>query len=112
MMKWLDALFAWALVLLGLAHMLATWVPKLSLFRGPWAAGVVVAIVTMGLMNAVRSQRRSDRLLRWSTAAATALTAALCLKVLYQFSGNVLHQPAALAVAALALAELFFGLVG
>ena len=33
-------------------------------------------------------------------------------KVLYQFSGNVLHQPAALAVGALALVELFFALVG
>ena len=112
MMKWLDVLFSWLLVLLGLAHILAIWVPKLSLFRGPWAAGLVVAIVTMGLMNAVRSQRRNDRLLRWTTAVATALTAGLCLKVIYQFSGNVLHQPAALATGILAVVELIFTLLG
>ena len=28
MMKWLDALFAWLLVLLELAHILAIWVPE------------------------------------------------------------------------------------
>ncbi len=111
-MKWLDALFAWALVLLGSAHLLAAWIPKLGLLRAPWAGGAAVAIVTMGLMNAVRSQRKSDRLLRWCTALATALTAGLCLKVLYQFSGNVLHQPAALATGLLAVVELFFSLAG
>ena len=112
MMKWLDVLFAWVLVLLGLAHLLAAWVPKLSFLRGPWAQGAAVAIITMGLMNVVRAQRRGDRLLRWTTALATALTAALCLKVLYQFSGNVLHQPAALVIGLLAVAELLFSLAG
>jgi hypothetical protein len=111
-MKWIDTLFAWALVLLGSSHFLAAYVPKLSVLRGPWEGGAVAAIVTMGLMNAVRSQRRSDRFLRWSTAAATALTAGLCMKVLYQFQGNALHQPAALAVGALALVELFFAVAG
>ena len=42
MMKWLDALFAWVLVLLGLAQLLAGWVPKLSFLRGPWASGAAV----------------------------------------------------------------------
>jgi hypothetical protein len=111
-MKWLDALFAWALVLLGAAHFLAAWIPKLGLLRGPWAGGAAVAIVSMGLMNAVRSQRKSDRFLRWSTVLVTTLTAALCLRVLYQFSGNVLHQPAALATGAFAVIELFFALMG
>lgn len=112
-MKWIDTLLAWALVLLGSAHFLAAYVPKLAALRGPWETGAAVAIVTMGLMNAVRSQRRSDHLLRWSTAATTtALTCWLCMKVLYQFQGNVLHQPAALAVGALALAELFFSVAG
>lgn len=111
-MKRLDALFAWALVLLGSAHFLAAWIPKLSLLRGPWAGGTAVAIISMGLMNAVRSQRKSDAFLRWSTAAATALTAGLCLVMLYQFSGNVLHQPAALATGVLAVVELFFAVAG
>ena len=111
-MKWLDALFAWALVLLGGAHFLAAWIPKLGLLRGPWTGGAAVAIVSMGLMNAVRAQRKNDLFLRWSTVAVTALTAALCLRVLYQFSGNVLHQPAALATGALAVVELFFALAG
>jgi hypothetical protein len=111
-MKWIDALCAWALVVFGGAHFLAAYVPKLSLLRGPWVGGAAVAIVTIGLMNAVRSQRKSDRFLRWSTAAATALTAALCMKVLYQFQGNVLHQPAALAAGVLALVELFFSVMG
>jgi hypothetical protein len=111
-MKWIDALFAWALVLLGAAHFLAAYVPKLGMLRGPWADGAAVAIVSMGLMNAVRSQRKSDALLRWSTAFATALTAAMCLKTLYQFSGNVLHQPAALATGLLVVLELFFCVAG
>ena len=111
-MKWLDALFAWTLVVLGSAHFLAAWIPKLSLLRGPWPEGAAVAIVSMGLMNAVRSQRKSDTFLRWSTAAATALTAGLCLIALYRFSGNVLHQPAALATGVLAVIELFFAVVG
>jgi hypothetical protein len=111
-MKWIDTLFAWALVLLGSSHFLAAYVPKMSVLRGPWTEGAVVAIVTMGLMNAVRSQHRGDHLLRWATVVSTALTGALCLRVLYQFPGNVLHQPAALAVGALAVAELFFGLAG
>jgi hypothetical protein len=111
-MKWIDTLFAWALVLLGSAHLLAIYVPRLALLRGPWAGGAAVAIITTGMMNAVRSQRRSDGFLRWSTAAATALTAGLCLRVLYQFPGNVLHQPAALAVGALVVAELFFAIAG
>jgi hypothetical protein len=111
-MKWMDALFAWALVLLGAAHFLAAWVPKLGLLRGPWAGGAAVAIVSVGLMNAVRSQRKSDAFLRWSTALATALTSGLCLSVLYQFSGNVLHQPAALATGVLAVVELFFAVAG
>ncbi len=111
-MKWLDALFAWMLVLLGSAHFLAAWIPKLSLLRAPWAGGTAVAIISMGLMNAVRSKRKSDAFLRWSTATATALTAGLCLVRLYQFSGNVLHQPAALATAVLAVVELFFAVAG
>lgn len=111
-MKWMDALFAWALVILGSAHFLAAWIPKLGLLRGPWAGGAAVAIVSMGLMNAVRSQRKSDAFLRWNTAIVSALTAALCLKALYQFSGNVLHQPAALATAVLAVIELFFAVAG
>jgi hypothetical protein len=111
-MKWLDAVFAWSLVVLGSAHFLAAWVPKLGLLRGPWAGGAAVAIVSMGLMNAVRSQRASDGFLRWSTAAATALTAGVCLSVLYQFSGNVLHHPAALATGLLAVFELFFCVAG
>jgi hypothetical protein len=111
-MKWIDAMFAWALVVLGSAHFLAAYVPKLGVLRGPWAGGAAVAIVSMGLMNAVRSQRKSDRLLRWSTVVVTALTTALCLKVLYQFSGNVLHQPAALATGVLAVLELFFAVAG
>ncbi len=111
-MRWLDALFAWILVLLGSAYFLAAWVPKLILLRTPWAAGTAVAVISMGLMNAVRSQRRSDSLLRWSTAVATALTAGLCLVTLYRFSGNVLHQPAALATGVLAVFELFFTVAG
>jgi hypothetical protein len=111
-MKWLDALFAWALVILGSAQFLAAWVPKLSLLRGPWAGGAAVAIVSMGLMNAVRTQRKSDAFLRWSTVVVTALTAGLCLTVLYRFSGNVLHQPAALATSVLAVFELFFAVAG
>jgi hypothetical protein len=111
-MKWMDALFAWALVLLGAAHYLAAWIPKLGLLRGPWAGGAAVAIVSMGLMNAVRSQRKNDAFLRWSTAGGTALTAALCLSVLYRFSGNVLHQPVALATGMLAVIELIFAVAG
>lgn len=111
-MKWLDAVFAWALVVLGSAHFLAAWIPKLSLLRGPWAGGAAVAIVSMGLMNAVRSQRGNDSFLRWSTVVATALTAGLCLTVLYQYSGNVLHHPAALATGVLAVFELFFAVAG
>jgi len=111
-MKWLDTLFAWTLVLLGSAHFLAAYVPKVSVLLGPWSGSAAVAIVTMGLMNAVRSQHRGDSFLRWTTAAATGLTAGLCLGVLYQFQGNVLHQPAALAVGALALAEVFFAVAG
>jgi hypothetical protein len=42
----------------------------------------------------------------------TALTAGLCLSVLYQFSGNVLHQPAALATGVLAVVEFFFAVAG
>jgi hypothetical protein len=111
-MKWMDALFAWALVLLGAAHYLAAWIPKLGILRGPWAGGAAVAIVSMGLMNAVRSQRQNDRFLRWSTALATALTAALCLSVLYHSSGNVLHQPVALATGVLSAMELLFSVAG
>ena len=94
------------------AYFLAAWIPKLSLLRGPWTGGVAVAIVTVGLMNAVRSQRKSDGFLRWSTVVATALTAGLCLSVLYRFPGNVLHQPAALATGVLAVFELFFAVAG
>lgn len=111
-MEWFDSLCAWALVVLGSAHFLAAWVPRLGLLRGPWAGGAAAAIVSMGLMNAVRSQRRGDHFLRWSTVAATALTAALCLGVLYHFSGNVLHQPAALATGVLAVFELLFAARG
>jgi hypothetical protein len=111
-MKWIDVLCAWLLVILGSAHFLAAYIPKLGLLRGPWAGGAAVAIVSVGLMNAVRSQRKSDRFLRWNTAAATALTAVLCMKVLYQFPGNVLHQPAALATAVLAVIELVFAVAG
>jgi len=45
-MKWIDTLFAWALVLLGSSHFLAAYVPKLSVLRGPWEGGAVAAIVT------------------------------------------------------------------
>jgi hypothetical protein len=97
---------------LGSAQFLATWIPKLSLLRGPWTGGAAVAIISMGLMNAVRSQRKSDRFLRWSTVVVTALTAGLCLTVLYRFPGNVLHQSAALATGLLTVFELFFALAG
>jgi len=111
-MKWLDAPIAWLLVLLGAAHLLAAWIPRLSLLRGPWAAGTAVAVLCVGLMNAVRAQRKSDAFLRWSTALATAVTAGLCMVRLYQFSGNVLHQPVALATSVAAIIELFFAVAG
>lgn len=111
-MRWLDTLCAWVLVALGSAHFLAVWIPRLAVVRGPWAGGAAAAIVSMGLMNAVRSQRSSDAFLRWSTVAATALTAGLCLQLLYAFPGNVLHQPAALATTVLAIVELAFGVLG
>lgn len=111
-MRWMDAVCAWALVLLGSAHFLAAWVPKLGLLRGPWAGGAAAAIVSMGLMNAVRSQRAGDQFLRWSTAAATALTTLLCLGVLYGFHGNVLHQSAALATGLFSVIELLCCLAG
>lgn len=111
-MKFLDSLFAWALAILGAAHFLAAWIPKLGVLRGPWVGSAAVAIISMGLMNAVRSQRRSDRLLRWNTAIVSVMVTILCLKALYQFSGNVLHQPAALATGALAVLELFFTVAG
>jgi hypothetical protein len=111
-MRWMDALCAWVLVVLGAAYFLAAWIPKMGALRGPWSAGAAAAIVSVGLMNAVRSQRPSDSFLRWSTVAATALTAAMCLGVLYHFSGNVLHQPAALAAGGLAVVELVYGLAG
>ena len=111
-MKILDPLFAWALVVLGAAHLLATEIPRLVFLRGPWVNSTAVAIVCIGLMNAVRSQRKSDRFLRYSAVVATLLTAGLCLTVLYRFSGNVLHQPAALAIAVLTVCELFFGITG
>jgi hypothetical protein len=111
-MRWMDALCAWVLVVLGSAHFLAEYVPKLGVLRGPWGASAAAAIVSMGLMNAVRSQRPNDSFLRWSTLAATALTAALCLGMLYHLHGNVLHQPAALATGGLAVVELIYGLAG
>jgi len=111
-MKWLDAAFAWALVVLGSAHFLAAYVPKLSVLQGPWAGGAAVAIISMGLMNAVRSHRRGDAFLRWCTVAATALTTWVCLSVLYHYSGNVLHRPAALATGVFALCELLFAVMG
>lgn len=111
-MKWMDALFAWALVILGSAHFLAEWIPKLGMLRGPWAGSAAIAIVSMGLMNAVRSRRKSDSFLRWSTVVVTALTAGMCLTLLYRFSGNVLHEPAALATGVLAVFELFFAVAG
>jgi len=132
-MKWLDALFAWALVLLGSAHFLSQWIPKLGLLRGPWAAGAAVAIISMGLMNAVRTQRQNDAFLRWCTVAATALTAGLCLPlclpmhlpalhsfpggILHSLSGNVfsynaVHHPAGPVTGVLAVVELLFALVG
>ena len=111
-MKWLDTLCAWALVVLGATHFLVAYVPKLSLLEGPWAGGSAVAIISIGLMNAVRSQRTSDQFLRWSTAAATVLTTWVCLSVLYHYSGNVLHRPAALATGLIAIIELVFCFVG
>ena len=111
-MRWADAVCAWALVVLGATHFLVAYVPKLGLLEGPWAGGAAVAIISMGLMNAVRSQRRGDQFLRWSTAAATALTTWVCLSVLYRYSANVLHRPAALATGVLALIELLFCVVG
>jgi hypothetical protein len=108
----MDSVFAWTLVLLGSAHFLSAYVPRLGALRGPWAEGVAVAIVAVGLMNAVRSQREGDLFLRWTTAVATAMTAGLCLRVLYHTAGNVLHRPAALATGALAVLELVFGVAG
>lgn len=109
--KWIDTLFAWVLIMLGAAHILSRWVPALIVLRGPWVGAGAVAIVTMGLMNAVRSQRKGDRWLRWSTAMATVLTGALCFSVLYH-TGNVLHEQAALTACILAVAEVFFALAG
>jgi hypothetical protein len=111
-MNVLGAIFAWALVLLGSSHFLAAWVPRLAVLRGPWTAGAAVALVTTGLMNAVRSQRPSDYFLRWCTAIATALTAGLCLPVIYHLPGNLLHQPAALATAVCVIFELFCSVAG
>lgn len=111
-MRWLDTLCAWVLALLGATHLLAIWIPRLGFLRGPWMGSAAIAIISAGLMNAVRARRRSDHLLRWNTAVVTALTSGLCLKTLYQFSGNVLHQPAALATGVLTVLELFFTVAG
>lgn len=112
MLKPLDNVLAWLLVLLGGAHFLAGWVPAISILRGPWVGAVTVAIVSMGLINAVRAAgKKTDALMRFACVVSTALTTALVVNILYRFTGNVLHQPAALAVAALAVVELVFALV-
>ena len=111
-MNVLDAVLAWALVLLGSSHFLAAWVPRLGVLRGPWTAAAAVALISVGLMNAVRSQRASDSFLRWCTAVATALAAGLCLPVIYHLPGNLLHQPAALATAVCVIFELFCSVAG
>jgi hypothetical protein len=111
-MKWLDTSLAWLLVLLGSANFLAEYVPKLAALRGPWAGGTAAAIVAAGLMNAVRACRPGDKFLRWTTAIVTLLAAWVCLAVLYHYSGNVLHYPAALSAGVLALVELGFAVAG
>jgi ABC-type multidrug transport system fused ATPase/permease subunit len=110
-MKWLDTLFAWLLVLLGIGHFLSLWVARLAFLRGPWAPAAAVAIINVGLMNAVRAQR-SDRLLRSMTLAATLLASGVVFTILYRFPGNILHQPVALGAAALIVAEVLFALAG
>ena len=112
MKKHLDTLFAWALFLLAAAFFPAVYLNRFTQFIGHWTSASAVALINVALMNAVRARRRNDRFLRWSAVFATLLTASLCLRMLYDFPGNVLHQPVSLAVAALVLVELLFAVAG
>lgn len=111
-MRWVDTALAWLLVMLGSANFLAEYVPKLAVIRGPWAAGTAVAVIAVGLMNAVRSHHAGDGLMRWTTVAATLLAAWVCMLELYQYTGNVLHRPVALGASLLLVVELIFALAG
>jgi len=112
MRKWVDVSFAWLLVLLGTVIFLASYVPRLAGLWGPWAGGTAVAIIAAGLMNALRVRRPGDFMLRWSAAVITALAAWVCFLALYQYYGNVLHHPAALAAGLVAAIELVFAVIG
>lgn len=111
MTKTLDALCAWALFVLAVAYFAAVYLHRLPMFIALWSPAAAVAVIDVALMNAVRSQRRKDRFLRWTSILATGITAALCLRWLYDFPGNVLHQPVVLGTCALLVIELIFAVV-
>jgi hypothetical protein len=112
MKKNLDTLLAWALFLMGVAFFPAAYLHRFPQFIGLWTSASATAVISVALMNAVRARRRNDRFLRWSTVLATLITTALCLRLLYDFPGNVLHQPVSLTVAVLVLIELLFAVAG
>ena len=112
MKKTLDALCAWALFALAAAYFAAVYLHRLPMFIALWSPAAAVAVIDVALINAVRSQRRNDRFLRWAAVASTAITAALCLRWLYDFPGNVLHQPVVLGTCALLVIELLFAVAG
>ncbi|MDR3763498.1 MAG: hypothetical protein P4M01_05320 [Acidobacteriota bacterium] len=112
MKKTLDALCAWALFVLAAAYFVAVYLHQLPMFIALWSPAAAVAVMDVALMNAVRSQRRNDRFLRWASICATAITASLCLRWLYDFPGNVLHQPVVLGTCLLLVIEVIFAVAG
>ena len=73
-------------------------------------AAAAVAIISMGLMNAVRSSARRP-LPALVHRRGHGVHRRICLPVL-PVPGNPLHQPASRATAVLVVVELFFSVAG
>ncbi len=112
MKKTLDAICAWALFALAAGYFVAVYLHRMPMFIALWSPAAAVAVIDVALINAVRSQRRSDRFLRWASIFSTVFTSSLCLRWLYDFPGNVLHQPVVLGTCVLLLIELIFAVAG
>ncbi len=110
-MKTLDAVLAWALVVLGVIHCAVTFTIRPFSLGTVWFFSAGAAMIMAGLLNVIRIGAGKG-FVRGSAILANALLVAMMAGVMWFVFHRLMREPQVIIGAVLAVGELVFSLRG
>jgi hypothetical protein len=111
-LKKIDAVLAWAMILLGVLHCGAAWITIRGFPVGAiWGFAGGTALIEGGLLNVVR-HGSGKGFAACASIAANALLTGLVVSVGWHQFSHMVHHPSFLVTAVVVIAELLFSFRG